>query len=144
MKESQTSHVKEFSTCALAHRNHSLICNSAIRVQNPVVSHPDSPQGPPLASCNVMARWLQHLLFTDIAGGIFSLRSQINHCSPSSVSAFVSQRVRLAQRMPQTPITGKLSCIHPSAHEGLVVAPSLQELLLEEGDPQGDGAPEAK
>lgn len=63
-----------------------LACASAIWGQYPVFSHPEAPQGhceggcsilfPSRVpsglpgGCNVMARWLQHLLFPDTAGEI--------------------------------------------------------------------------
>ena len=37
--------------------------------------HPEFPQGSPSGGCNVMTWWLQHALFTDMAGNIFHSHS---------------------------------------------------------------------
>ena len=46
-----------------------LICTIAVQGQYPGLSHPESLQGAPLGAA-VVARWLQHPLFTDMAGSI--------------------------------------------------------------------------
>ena len=48
-----------------------------------------------LGVCNVMAWWLQHLLFIDIAGDIFIHRAQLGHINDlSKVSQLVSSKVK--------------------------------------------------
>lgn len=47
-----------------------LICTSALWGQYPVLSHPDSPQGPSLEVA-ARAEDVQHPLFADMAGSVF-------------------------------------------------------------------------
>ena len=48
-----------------------------------------------LGVCNVMAWWLQHLLFIDIAGDIFIHRAQLGHINGlSKVAQLVSSKVK--------------------------------------------------
>ena len=58
--------------------------------------HPEFPQGSPTGSCNVMARWLQHPLFTDMAGSAF-IHTQVvkMYCSCNGLFIFESQLLRI-------------------------------------------------
>ena len=56
-------------------------CNSWLLDGGVSCFYPEVPQGSSLGHCNVMAWWLQHPLFTDMAGNIFSL-TLVTHCCP--------------------------------------------------------------
>ena len=90
-----------------------------------------------LDGCNVLCLLIWQVTF-------FSLKPWTRHCCPNSVSVFASQRVQKAHCMPKTPSPESSPASTHLPMRDCLVAPSLQELLLDEEDPQGDKSPRGR